>query len=89
LTINTTYGDNEWYTSITDQLTNAWSFNAHKLLNTENETYTFELKPSGEGIYLTPSYFQRQFVVKNSQTGTSFYYLSDSGVPLQTLTDFE
>ena len=82
-------GSNGWFMPNDGLITNAWSFNTYKLLNNENEFYTFELKPETEGTNGTPSFFQGKLVVKNTMTGTSFYDLSNSGESLQSLANFE
>jgi hypothetical protein len=82
-------GSNGWVSPTDDRITNAWSFNTYKLLNNENEFYTFELKPTAEGSFGTPSYFQGKLVIKNDITGTVFYDLSNFGGSLQSLTNFE
>lgn len=82
-------GSSGWVSPTDDRVTNAWSFNTYKLLNNENEFYTFELKPTAEGSFGTPSYFQGKLVIKNDITGTIFYDLSNFGGSLQSLTDFE
>ena len=58
-------------------------------LNNENEFYTFELKPSQEGSFGTPSFFQGKLVVKNTITGTSFYDLTNIGGTLQSLNNVQ
>lgn len=82
-------GSNGWITPANDEVTNAWSFNTYKLLNSENEFYTFELKPAQVGSFGTPSYFQGKLVVKNTIAGTSFYDLSNIGGTLQSLSNIE
>lgn len=71
----TNTGSGGWYRPINDEITNAWSFNTFKLLNSITESYLFEINADATGSYGDATYFQGKVVVKNSVTGTSFYDL--------------
>lgn len=69
-------GTNNWFRAADDVTTNAWAFNTIKLNNTENETYSFEIKGDGTGSEGTASNFRGKVVVKNAVLGTSFHDLN-------------
>ena len=71
----TNTGSNGWFQPDDTLTTNAWSFNTYKLLNTNNETYTFQINGNATGSYGDDSYFQGKVLVQNSITGASFYDL--------------
>ncbi|MFT4537448.1 MAG: hypothetical protein ACI9P5_004833 [Saprospiraceae bacterium] len=68
-------GTTGWFTPDDARTTNAWSFNTYKLLNTNSETYTFELNAEPMGTYGDSAYFQGKLLVQNSVSGASFYDL--------------
>lgn len=68
-------GTNGWVAPDEEEVTHAWSFNTWKLLNSQEETYTFELDGASFGSYGDPAFFQGKVIVKNSNKGTSFYDL--------------
>jgi hypothetical protein len=68
-------GSGGWVTPDDDKITNAWSFNTFKLLNSNTVNYTFELNGASSGSYGDNSYFQGKVLVQNSQTGASFHDL--------------
>ncbi len=65
-----------WYRPDDSLTTTAWSFNAYKILNSSDATYTFELLGDLVGSYGDASYFQGKVLVQNSSTGTSYYDLT-------------
>jgi hypothetical protein len=71
-------GSNGWYQPDESEVTNAWSFNTYKLLNSNTETYTFEINGATAGTYGDSSYFQGKVLVINSLSGTSFHDLEMS-----------
>lgn len=71
-------GTNGWVSPDNDKVTNAWSFNTFKLLNSSTKTYTFELNGNPTGSYGDEAYFQGKVLVQNSTTGVSFYDLAMS-----------
>ena len=68
-------GTNGWITPDDDKVTNAWSFNTYKLINSQTETYTFEVNGNLTGNYGGNSFFQGKVLVKSSVSGDSFYDL--------------
>lgn len=71
----TNSGTGNWYQPADSVMTTAWSFNTYKLLNSESESYTFELNGSALGSYSDSSHFRAKVIVKNSLTGTSYHDL--------------
>lgn len=71
----TNIGSGGWYQPVDSLTTNAWSFNTYKLLNTNTQTYTFEINADVTGTYGGSSYFQGKVLVQNSVTGASFHDL--------------
>ena len=71
----TNTGSGGWFQPDDTLTTNAWSFNTYKLLNTNTQTYTFEINADVTGTYGTSSYFQGKVLVQNSVTGASFHDL--------------
>lgn len=69
-------GTNGWYTPITEETTNAWSFNTYKLENASNTNYTFEMNGDVQGSFGSPSYFQGKVLVKNTDGNSTFYDLN-------------
>jgi hypothetical protein len=68
-------GSGGWFQPDYSITTNAWSFNTYKLLNSNSETYTFDLDADVLGNFGDSSYFQGKVLVQNSVTGASFYDL--------------
>ncbi len=68
-------GSGGWFQPDDSITTNAWSFNTYKLLNSNSETYTFDLDADATGTFGDSSYFQGKILVQNSVTGASFYDL--------------
>ncbi len=66
-------GSNGWFTPVDSITTNAWSFNTYKLLNTVNDTYTFDINGNTIGDYGNSAYFQGIILVQNSVTGASYH----------------
>ena len=71
-------GTQGWLRPANDKVTNAWSFNTYKLINTDTKKYTFELKGDAYGSYADTSYFQGKILVQNSTTGAAFFDLNMS-----------
>ncbi len=69
----TNTGSDGWFRPNDSLTTNAWSFNTYKLLNTNLETYTFQINGDVEGTYGESSYFQGKILVQNSISGASFH----------------
>ncbi|MFT5167449.1 MAG: hypothetical protein ACI8P3_002687 [Saprospiraceae bacterium] len=68
-------GSGGWYQPDDSVTTTAWSFNTYKLLNSNTETYTFEINGNPTGSYGDNAYFQGKVLVQNSVTGASFHDL--------------
>lgn len=74
----TNEGTGDWISPGEDKITNAWSFNTVKLLNSNTKTYTFEINANPTGSYGDDAYFQGKVVVQNSSTAASFHDLTMS-----------
>ncbi|MDA7803621.1 DUF6055 domain-containing protein [Crocinitomix sp.] len=72
--IYTNEGSGGWVRPADDLITNAWSFNTFKLINSENMTYRFDLRGEAEGTYGDPSFFDARIVVQ-SESGSTIYDL--------------
>jgi hypothetical protein len=74
----TNAGSGGWFRPADPLTTTAWSFNTYRLLNTQTETYTFELNGDVGGTFGYNAYFQGKILVRNSVTGARFYDLAMS-----------
>lgn len=59
----------DWYRPSETKVTNAWSFNTYKFLNSSNRNYTLEFNGDINGSYGTNSFFKGKVIVRN-QNGT-------------------
>ena len=71
----TNTGSNGWFQPVDSLTTTSWAFNTYKLLNTNTQTYTFEINGDATGTYGDSSYFQGKVLVQNSISGASFHDL--------------
>lgn len=71
-------GTDGWVAPEDEDVTNAWSFNTYKVLNSNTKTYTFEINGDPAGSYGDNAYFQGKVVVQNSSSGVSFHDLAMS-----------
>lgn len=72
----TNTGSGGWYYPQDQVMTTAWSFNTYRLLNSQNESYVFELDGNLAGNFGDPTFFQGKVVVQNSNGSTTFYDLN-------------
>ncbi|MCH2046535.1 MAG: T9SS type A sorting domain-containing protein, partial [Saprospiraceae bacterium] len=67
----TNSGSGGWIRPADSTVTTAWSFNTFKINNSNNETYTFEIKGDLLSNEQDSSYFEGFLVIQNSISGTS------------------
>jgi hypothetical protein len=70
-------GTGGWYTPGEQAMTTAWSFNTYRLLNSGSSgTYTFEYTGQPAGTFGDEADFRGKLVVRNSESGSTFYNLN-------------